>query len=216
MTDNFCFQCQSGHLLCDDCDGKSEVCPVCRCKLNRNKRIRCLAAEQVGNCCPRLTLTTNDAMSHSSQAIEALDFTSPCMNHGRGCKFVARGMEVRIHEKVCEFRLVPCPDYNCSRMVQFKNLLDHLVDNRPDKEIRHLSLRSGRAETITFNLDPDVWALNNTVPCVGKIFTYLGGNFILNFIKVDGTHYAWISVIGNSGMYSVDIKVNVGLLRVKT
>ena len=127
------------------------------------------------------------------------------MNHSRGCKFVARGMEVRIHEKVCEFRLVPCPDYNCSRMVQFKNLLDHLVDDRLDKQIRHLNLRSGRAGTITFNLAPDVWARVNTFRCPGKIFTYLGSNFILNFIRVDGTHYAWISVIGNSGMNSVNV-----------
>ena len=81
---------------------------------------------------------------------------------------------------------------------------------------RHLTLRWGRAGTITFNLVPDVWARENTFRCVGKVFTYLGCNFILNFIKVDGTHYAWISVIGNSGMYSVDINVNVGLLRVTT
>ena len=134
------------------------------------------------------------------------------MNHDRGCKFAARGLEVRIHEKACEYRLVTCPDYNCSRMVQFKDLLDHLMESRPGQEIRHLSLRSGRAGTITFNLAPDVWVRNNTAPSIaGKIFTYLGSNFILNFIKVDGTHYAWISVIGNSGMNSVNVPGQVKL-----
>ena len=58
------------------------------------------------------------------------------MNHGGGCKFAARGLEVRMHERACEFRLVRCPDHRCPRMVQFKNLVDHLMESRLDKEIR--------------------------------------------------------------------------------
>ena len=137
-----------------------------------------------------------------------MDFTNACMNIGRGCNFTARRTEVGLHEKACEHRLVPCPDadakFKCPPMVEFKKLLDHLIAERridPQFEIKELNLRSGRAGTFTFDSPPGHWT-HGSVHARGKIFKYLGSHFILNFIKSDGIHYSWISVIGSSGMFS--------------
>ena len=37
------FQCKSGHLLCQECHGKLEICPTCKKTLGS---IRCLVAEK--------------------------------------------------------------------------------------------------------------------------------------------------------------------------
>ena len=133
-----------------------------------------------------------------------MDFTNACMNQGRGCNFTARRTEVGLHEKVCEHRLVPCPDYKfgCPRMVEFKNLLGHLIEQRrvnPYFEIKELALRSGRAGTFTFDSPAGHWT-RDSICARGKIFKYLGSHFILNFNKLDGVHYAWVSVIGGPGI----------------
>ena len=138
-----------------------------------------------------------------------MDFTNACMNQGRGCNFTARRTEVGLHEKVCVHRLVPCPDSKfgsgCPRMVEFKNLLDHLIELRrgvnPYFEIKELTLRSGRAGTFSFDSRAEYWT-NNSICVRGKIFKYLGSHFILNFNKFEGIHYAWVSVIGGPGITS--------------
>ena len=100
-------QCQNGHITCDKCAEHSSSCPMCREPLDTNKRIRCLAVEQV---------------------IEAVDLEVACKNEG--CEMTSSKTYIEAHEKWCDYRLVPCPFHNtrnirkCEKM-SVNKIIDH-------------------------------------------------------------------------------------------
>ena len=97
-------QCQNGHQLCDECMDKlidingRPTCPTCRVSLSPNNRIRALAAEHL---------------------IEFMNLEYEC-KHPR-CEFIACKNDTIEHEKMCEHRMVPCPDYECCTQQQHCN-----------------------------------------------------------------------------------------------
>ena len=80
-------QCKNGHLMCKNCASNKNVktCPTCRGTLD--KKARNLAVEQI---------------------IESM-VTFQCQHPN--CEFSAQNkLRVLLHERKCEYRLVPCPD----------------------------------------------------------------------------------------------------------
>ena len=145
------FQCQNGHIICNDCSSKiGAQCPSCRTAINKltgDKKIRNLAVEQI---------------------IESLDCYN-CQN--LDCEFSGNFCEMALHKKKCEYRLVQCPDggyyshyggclwnYDCPRDIPFHSLLDHWFKPGYDREYNfNLTIDEPSYTNITFWMENEGW-----------------------------------------------------------
>ena len=186
-------QCQNGHITCDKCAEHSSSCPMCREPLDTNKRIRCLAVEQV---------------------IEAVDLEVACKNEG--CEFSCPKNCIEIHERECEYRLVPCPFHNartiladvlkCEKM-SVNKIIEHYCYSI-DSEVEEFK---NNGIKIKF-LSPD-FKEENRRSSWHKCAKLGNEHFILAAKKIHGIVYIYVQVIGDAKMadvYKALIKVGKG------
>lgn len=99
-------QCDSGHLVCSNCQPKlaTQICPACRGPLSG---VRNLAMDKVA---------------------ETVLF--PCKYANSGCSLRFLHNEKRKHEETCEFRpyACPCPGTTCRWQGSLDEVLDHLLN----------------------------------------------------------------------------------------
>lgn len=96
-------QCDSGHLICESCRPKLQLCPACRGNLGG---VRNLAMEKVA---------------------ESVLF--PCKYVNSGCALRLLHKDKRTHEETCEYRpyCCPCPGTTCRWQGSLNEVLDHLL-----------------------------------------------------------------------------------------
>ena len=167
-------QCQNGHFLCNACSGKNKwnPCPNCRApldKLEGNKRIRALAAEQL---------------------IDSMDLTFPCKH--LNCEYSAPKSEVTIHEKKCKYRMVPCPDNCCQKKWPLTDLLDHM---KLGKEAYHVKITDAGYVYQRHLLTKDWDTLNVWWKC--QVLKYQNQLFATSSQRVDGTFYTFVYILGD-------------------
>eukprot|EP00092_Neocalanus_flemingeri_P015559 GFUD01016841.1.p1 GENE.GFUD01016841.1~~GFUD01016841.1.p1 ORF type:complete len:287 (-),score=47.56 GFUD01016841.1:31-891(-) len=103
--------CQNGHRICEQCydklDSYPKRCPQGRCKYNSPPcRLTCL----------------EDMISQGKLKID-------CHNAEHGCQVVLYMEELIEHELECKFRMVPCPEADCQKMVILSQLEVHCSEN---------------------------------------------------------------------------------------
>lgn len=96
-------QCSRGHLICNQCRNKLNVCPVCRVPLSN---IRNLAMEKVGS-----------------------KLIFPCKHACYGCRARLSYSDKKAHEEDCEYRpyFCPYPDEKCVWQGALKDVYKHFV-----------------------------------------------------------------------------------------
>ena len=106
--------CKNSHQICQVCYDKiksdPKSCPQGRCKFSS----------------PPSQLRAIEEMI--SQAKVQLN----CKNSGSGCQFELKKNLLVEHELECEFRLVPCPEANCQKMMPLSKLEHHQSKNKDD------------------------------------------------------------------------------------
>merc|ERR1712128_74365 len=97
-------QCNSGHLVCQNCQPKLTHCPTCR---GQAPTIRNLAMEKV-----------------------AATVYFPCKYHTSGCHQSFLHDKKAAHEETCEFRPYhcPCPGASCKWQGNLDGVMDHLLN----------------------------------------------------------------------------------------
>ena len=96
--------CPAGHILCITCRESLDTCPTCRRTLGEN--INSLASALI------------DIVNHK------------CKFSPQGCKTKLQLSSLMAHEKICPRRVIKCPNLNCLKEVQFKNYLDHTIEDQ--------------------------------------------------------------------------------------
>ncbi|KAK3104126.1 hypothetical protein FSP39_024624 [Pinctada imbricata] len=96
-------QCQSGHIVCQQCRSKLSMCPTCRGPLGN---IRNLAMEKV-----------------------ASTVMFPCKYSSSGCPITLLHTDKTDHEETCEFRpyCCPCPGASCKWQGSLEQVMTHLM-----------------------------------------------------------------------------------------
>ena len=166
-------QCQNGHITCDKCAENSSSCPMCREPLDSNKRIRCLAVEQV---------------------IEAVDLEVACKNEG--CEFSSSKKDIEAHEKGCDYRLVPCPFHNarkCEKMSVSKIIVHYF--ETISSEVEEFVDNSH-----TVNFSSPYFREENRKLSWHKCANRWSEHFILVAKKTQGIVYIYAQVIGDAKM----------------
>ncbi|RUS89919.1 hypothetical protein EGW08_002360 [Elysia chlorotica] len=98
-------QCQSGHIVCQSCRQKLNMCPTCRGPLGN---IRNLAMEKVAASVP-----------------------FPCRYSNNGCPLTLLHTEKSEHEDTCEHRpyTCPCPGASCKWQGSLEQVMPHLMQS---------------------------------------------------------------------------------------
>lgn len=107
------YMCQNGHNVCSGCWKRISVCPIARCAYDEPQ--------------PRQNLTIQ-------ALIEEVDFDFACEFAGNGCEVTENRALIGEHEEECPYRLVPCPDGSCTKLIKEKELEHHL--KREHKNVR--------------------------------------------------------------------------------
>ncbi|XP_048727232.1 E3 ubiquitin-protein ligase Siah1-like [Ostrea edulis] len=96
-------QCQSGHIVCQACKQKLNMCPTCRGPLGN---IRNLAMEKV-----------------------ATTVMFPCKYSSSGCPVTLLHTDKQEHEETCEYRpyCCPCPGASCKWQGSLEMVMAHLM-----------------------------------------------------------------------------------------
>eukprot|EP00092_Neocalanus_flemingeri_P019080 GFUD01020670.1.p1 GENE.GFUD01020670.1~~GFUD01020670.1.p1 ORF type:complete len:276 (-),score=47.71 GFUD01020670.1:75-902(-) len=101
------FACKNGHQICEHCYDKvnsdSKKCPQGRCQYYSP---------------PTRERVIENMISEAFMKIN-------CQNAGRGCHVEHIREALILHEVECQYRLVPCPEADCQRLVVFSHLHDH-------------------------------------------------------------------------------------------
>jgi Seven in absentia protein family/Zinc finger, C3HC4 type (RING finger) len=95
------YQCNNGHLFCDECNEKLNSCPFCRVRLS-NVRVRSLVAEKFLDKIP-----------------------TRCNFEDYGCNMILPREDLPTHGKDCKFRQVLCPRGRCDEMVSLAQIAEH-------------------------------------------------------------------------------------------
>ena len=93
-------QCRNGHITCNVCRAKVQLCPVCR---DQDMDVRNLIAEQ--------------AVAY---------MTVPCEHSHYGCKVEVQYREKENHEKICKFRPYICPYIECDHKLAADCVVEHV------------------------------------------------------------------------------------------
>jgi hypothetical protein len=181
------FQCPNGHLVCKECSEKAlKTCAMCQVRLPQTK-IRCISAEQV---------------------IEKIDFVFACDHAVNGCDFTAVRKTLEKHERICESRLVPCPDggchEDCQESIPLNKLLLHLKDSFVLKSNKHgVYWRSPTCPSKDIKLQTLAWNIG--------IFNYADTTFLTKISKEKGMFHAWLYIVAGADIaekYQVKITID--------
>ena len=97
--------CRNGHLICNVCITRAQICPTCRAPMGISMSMKCVS--HVAN---RLI----DLLPH------------PCTNKDRGCPVEELLTVLTAHETECRYRDVRCPVGYCPDTVPMSSLATHL------------------------------------------------------------------------------------------
>ena len=97
--------CRNGHLICNVCITRAQICPTCRAPMGLSMSMKCVS--HVAN---RLI----DLLPH------------PCTNKDRGCTVEELLTTLTQHESECRFRDVRCPVGYCLETVPMSSLPTHI------------------------------------------------------------------------------------------
>ena len=97
--------CRNGHLICNVCITRAQICPTCRAPMGISMSMKCVS--HVAN---RLI----DLLPH------------PCTNKDRGCPVEELLTVLTTHETECRYRDVRCPVGYCPDTVPMSSLATHL------------------------------------------------------------------------------------------
>jgi hypothetical protein len=160
------FQCEDGgHIICCKCHGDLiiKTCPVCMGAYatppSRNRVIE--------------------------RMIDRLNLPENCINGKNGCKFSGPQDALKIHEKDCLFRIVPCPDTSCDQGVVMHQLAGHAIAQH----------KARRVECTSNGVIKVAWGANIDHKDVHWKLTMVTVNGLLFFpvlFKKDNTYYAWL------------------------
>lgn len=101
-------QCETGHSYCSTCFAKLKNCPQCFAPKTKS---RCFTLEHV---------------------VQKLTF--PCKFKDDGCQVLARGSQIKDHERVCEFVGRRCPlrfNNDCPWTGPFREMRKHCTGSHP-------------------------------------------------------------------------------------
>jgi len=116
------YQCNRGHVVCNNCRKNILICPQCRETLRHN--VRSLVAEKMRD-----------------------KVCIPCKFEG--CKVEMKRQPLEQHERICAYREVMCPGSECSKMIPLPKLIDH-VSKIEDHELGDFRLSSFSSSLLSF------------------------------------------------------------------
>jgi hypothetical protein len=195
------FQCNNGHIACEQCYARLIICPSCREVLPKPGR-RNLVAENV---------------------IEACNFDFPCSNVKTGCGHAAKRSSIGAHEAECPWRLVPCPDTLCQKMISLKVLQEHRADKhcvsdaavfddgdeqRADDEGKD-DRGCERVQSVRWNWSP--YLDKSSVHYVPASVKFDGNIFFLMMNKKSELFHMWLAVASGereANKYRVDLSLD--------
>lgn len=97
------YRCSSGHIMCNDCHGKVDKCPVCQSTMGSD---RCLLAEQI-----------------------LYQLPARCKFFSYGCIIELLDREMlKIHQNECPNRPIRCISIFCTKDIAIERLAEHLKD----------------------------------------------------------------------------------------
>jgi len=134
---NKIFSCSQGHKICESCLAEimrtSLRCPMARCRYPIP---------------PPRNLDLEDIVKNSNVKFIC---SSP------QCKEEMEREELEKHEAECKFRLVPCPDPRCAKMLQFEDIAYHIQTKVRKTELEEQCCRFLIGETDPGSCDSSVW-----------------------------------------------------------
>lgn len=115
------YQCQNGHLVCQQCSSKITHCPTCRVAITEPS-IRNLQLDRLAN-----------------------TFEFPCKYNFNGCNWKSYWFDKREHELNCEYisYSCPCPGSSCKWTGLLSQVMQHLSEH-------HKSITTLSGEDIVF------------------------------------------------------------------
>jgi len=93
--------CSNGHVICNKCKDKVEVCPTCRVPMT--------------NCVNQVAATIIQKIQH------------PCDFRDNGCDARCDITQISAHEERCGFRQVRCPHWACDEQISLMSLTSHVL-----------------------------------------------------------------------------------------
>ena len=170
------YQCNNGHLFCDDCNEKlsSSRCPCCRGKMSN---VRSRIAEKILDKIP-----------------------TGCRFKDYGCEVVLPREDLPTHSKVCKFRKIVCPDPWCYEMISLDQLSEHIKNNHWSFESTAVLKPLALGEKFNFSLPVSAKATDFGIfEFVGSSQLQFNGVFfspqitrLLDATNTTGNWYVWI------------------------
>eukprot|EP00092_Neocalanus_flemingeri_P016316 GFUD01017661.1.p1 GENE.GFUD01017661.1~~GFUD01017661.1.p1 ORF type:complete len:368 (-),score=75.11 GFUD01017661.1:52-1155(-) len=164
--------CPNGHLVCKKC--KKDSCPTCRCVMGSGKSL--------------LATTILENVEHD------------CKFEDCNKQFALKDIEE--HEKVCPYRIVSCPNFDCTERVPLAKLVQHLIksstccgeDAAPLVALQGWNRRNYHLDIKYDNLRNLDWPVN--------IYAYSGETFAVFPVKLEGQYYAVIVMFASEAKCS--------------
>ena len=163
-------QCQRGHIFCSICLDKSNrtTCPTCEAPIDRNNKIRALAAEKL---------------------IDSVDLEFPCKH--ADCHIRLPKTNLSSHEDKCEKRSVPCPDGGCNQQVPFHTLLRHMANSKAT------ATNTAGVIFQEFSVRQNLYTNNGGITWSAVVVKYQRQTFFVTFARVDGIYYTYVQIYGD-------------------
>jgi len=167
--------CRNGHLICNVCITRAQICPTCRAPMGLSMSMKCVS--HVAN---RLI----DLLPH------------PCTNKDRGCTVEELLTTLTQHESECRFRDVRCPVGYCLETVPMSSLPTHISSpphscttrNCDDllSQVRAIPCPNVPDANVMRSFDPIRFSFNNTIFYLQTIASP-DRRFLYNFIQIEGS-----------------------------
>eukprot|EP00092_Neocalanus_flemingeri_P027803 GFUD01030182.1.p1 GENE.GFUD01030182.1~~GFUD01030182.1.p1 ORF type:complete len:285 (+),score=53.40 GFUD01030182.1:97-951(+) len=149
--------CPNGHFVCKKC--KTDACPTCRTAMGSGKSL--------------LAATILEKVEHRCNSED--------------CEEQFALKDIYEHEKVCPYRIVSCPDFDCTERVSLAKLVDHLRKSNEccGEEAAPLgALDDWNSRNFTI-----VDAFQKNLTWIMNMYDYAGETFAVFPVIIDGDYY---------------------------
>ena len=163
------YQCNNGHLLCEDCNKKLTSCPCCRDPLSN---VRSLVAEKLLDMIP-----------------------TRCKFKEYGCNVILPRTDLQTHSKDCQYRTIICPNGDCNQMVCLTQLAEHFKNChmqistqvlKPLEESYHSYIR------LTIGTQPSSESSLHSCLLFNGVYFFLQAQRIKDSSKDSGYWHVWM------------------------
>ena len=163
------YQCNHGHILCNECHARVTDCPICKVKLGRT---RALVVEKVLAKYPRC-----------------------CKFEDYGCNVKLPKEQLQTHENVCVHKTLNCPMLFCKTIISQIQLMQHIYEEHAHYYIK-IDKPSWNGDLVKIQ---DAIASETGYSWHPTLVEFDGKHFFHECWKdVSGTWHCWVYMVGNN------------------